>query len=268
MSDRTPSEIGDGLVNLRENVTTFFRGKPNLAMAAITVAVGCVAILCHFPTRESAASLGGALFGAAALFTGAWVSETTKAEAEKADAARRMEAARSYFTPELARVVAQHVFILGRLTANFIAASMKYQSLGDRLTAFRPRKPLLYPSAHQFQNLSETDATLLVEFYDASHGIAETVDAWIENKSAIDVNAYNVLMQEVQHSLKLARAAVASFCPNKQFSPIAPASGTLAERIEASISQSQVALQAHIDRAAAARIAAERASAALGQKKR
>ena len=268
MSDRTPSEIGDGLLDLRENVRSFFRGKPSLAMAAVTVAVGCVAILCHFPTKESAASLGGALFGAAALFTGAWVSETTKAEVEKADAARRMEAARTYFTPEMARVVAQHVSILGRLTANFISTSMKYDPPGDPLTAFRPRKPLLYPSALQFQNLSETDATLLVEFYDASYGIAETVDAWIENKTAIDFNAYNFLMQEVQHSLKLAQAAVASFCPDKQYSPIMPASGTLAERIEASISQSQVVLQAHCDRAEAARIAAERASIALGQKKR
>lgn len=268
MSERPPSEIGDGLLDMQENVRSLFRSNPNLAMAAITVAVGCVAVLCHFPTKESAASLGGALFGAAALFTGAWVAETTKAAAEKAEAARRMEAARIYFTPELARVVAQHVYILGRLAANFIAASLKYASPGDPLTAFRPRKPLLYPSAHQLQDLSEADATLLVEFYDASHGIAETVDFWIESKTVIDFNAYNVLMQEVQHSLELAQAAVASFCPDKQYSAIMPASGTLADRIEASISQARVVLQAHLDRAEAARIAQERASAALAPKDR
>jgi hypothetical protein len=268
MNERMPNEIGDGLLDLQENVRSLFRSKPNLAMAAITVAVGCVAIFCHFPTKESAASLGGALFGAAALFTGAWVAETTKAASEKAETARRMEAARIYFTPELARVVAQHVYILDRLIANFISASVKQVTPGDPLTTFRPRGPLLYPSAPQFRDLSEADATLLVEFYDASHGIAETVNSWIEAKTVIDFNAYNVLMQAVQHSLALAHAAVASFCPARQYSAIMPASGTLSERIEASISHAKSALQAHLDRAEAARIAQERASAALAPKKR
>jgi hypothetical protein len=253
MSEKTPSEIGDGLLDMQENVRSLFRSKPTLAMAAITVAVGCVAILCHFPTKESAASLGGALFGAAALFTGASVAETTRAASDREEAARRMEAARAYFTPELARVVAQHVYILGRLVANFISTSMK---------------PLLYPLAPQFKDLSEADATLLIEFYDASHGISETVNSRIEGRTVLDVNAYNVLMQDVMHSLRLAKAAVASFCPGRQYSPIMPASGTLAERIEESISQAELALKAHLDRAEAARIAAERASSVLTQKKR
>ncbi|NYH24683.1 hypothetical protein [Paraburkholderia bryophila] len=268
MSERTPSEIGDALMDAQENVTLLFRRKPNLAMAAISVVVGSAAILCHFPTNESAASLGGALFGAAALFTGAWVAETTKAASEKQDATRRMEAARVYFTPELARVIAQHVYILNRLVANFVSTSMKYEPPGDPLTAFRPRKPLLYPSAPQFRDLSEADATLLIEFYDASHGIAETVNSWIEGKTALDFNAYNVLMQDVMNSLRLAEAAVESFCPDRQYSPIMPASGTLSERIKSSILQAEGAMKAHQDRAEAARIATERASSALAQKKR
>jgi hypothetical protein len=268
VNKRTPSEIGDGLLDLQESARSLFRSKPNLAMAAITVAVGCVAILVHFPTKESAASLGGALFGAAALFTGAWVAETTKAASEKAEAARRMEAARIYFTPELARVVAHHVYILDRLISNFISASTKQVTPGDPLTTFRPRGPLLYPSAPQFSDLSEKDATLLVEFYDASHGIAETVNSWIEANTVIDFNAYNVLMQAVQHSLALAQATVASFCPDRQYSPIMPASGTLMKRIQDSTSRAESALKAHLDRAEAAHIATERAANALAQKNR
>jgi hypothetical protein len=237
-------------------------------MAAITVAVGGVAILCHFPTKESAASLGGALFGAAALFIGAWVAETTKAASEKAAAARKMEVAKIYFTPELARVVAQHVYILDRLIANFTAASVKRVTPGDPLTSFRPKRPVLYPTAPQFRDLSEADAARLVEFYDTSHGVTETVDAWIENRTPTDVNAYNELMQSVQHSLALGQAAVASFCPDRQYSPLMPASGTLTVRIQKSISHAKAALQAHLGRSEAARIAQERASAALAPKKR
>ncbi|MFX1716740.1 hypothetical protein [Paraburkholderia sp. A1RO-5L] len=267
MREKIPSEIGDGFRDLKENVRSLFRGKPNLAMAAITATVGCFAILYHFPTKESAASLGGALFGAASLFTGAWVAETTRGASEKAEAARRMEAARIYFTPELARVAAQHVHILDRLGANFISTSMNYKPPGDPLTTFRPRKPLLYPLAPQFRDLSEADATLLVEFYDASLGIAEIVNSWIEGKTVIDFNAYNVLLQEAQNSLKLAKAAVASFCPDRQYSAIMPASGTLADRIQKAIAQADVAMQGHADRAEAARIATERASNALASKK-
>jgi len=178
-----------------------------------------------------------------------------------------MEVAKIYFTPELARVVAQHVYILDRLIANFTAASMKRVTPGDPLTSFRPRRPVLYSAAPQFGDLSEADATRLVEFYDASHGVTETVDAWIESRTPTDVNAYNVLMQSVQHSMTLGQAAVASFCPDRQYSPLMPASGTLTERIQKSISQAKTVLQAHLDRAEAARIAAERASNAMGQKK-
>lgn len=81
------------------------------------------------------------------------------------------------------------------------------------------------------RGFAEADATQLVEFYDASRDVAETVDGWIENKTPIDVNAYNLLMQSVQHSLKLGQTAVHSFCPDRQYSPLMLASGTLTHRI-------------------------------------
>jgi hypothetical protein len=50
--------------------------------------------------------------------------------------------------------------------------------------SFRPQRPILYPTAPQFRDLSEEDATALMNFYDSVQGVAEIVSAWIETKGA------------------------------------------------------------------------------------
>jgi len=136
-----------------------------------------------------------------------------------------MEAACVYFTPELARIVAQQIHVLGRLVPNFTMASVgKPMAQVETWEAFRPGRPVLYPSAAQFRDLSEADATSLINFYDSVHGIAETINTWIETKTPQDVNSWNVLMQTVDNSLKVGEIAVQRFCPERWLSPIAPAS--------------------------------------------
>jgi hypothetical protein len=70
MSERTPEEISDGFADLKDRAALLFRAKSNLAMAAVTVAIGVLAIQTRFPTKEGSATLAGALFGAAAIFVG------------------------------------------------------------------------------------------------------------------------------------------------------------------------------------------------------
>lgn len=248
MSERTPGEISSGFADLKEGAALLVQAKPNLAMAAVTVAIGVLAILTRFPTKDGSATLAGALFGAAAIFIGAWVTESTKAAAERAALLRRQQAARAFFTPELARIAAQQVHILDRLIVNFGEASLGRVYNEDPLISLRPQSPLLYPGAAQFGDLPELDAVLLVDFYDASHGVSQTVDSWIENKTKIDFNAYNVLMQMVMHSLKVGVAAIDSFCPDRQYSPLVPVAGKLVDRIEKSIDHARNALAAHLKR--------------------
>ena len=114
---------------------------------------------------------------------------------------------------------------------------------------FRPRRPVLYPAAPQFKNLSESDATAQIDFYDSVQGIAETVETCIETKTSQEVNAWNGLMQAVRDSLRLGEIAVRCFCPDRQLSPLLPASGTLIQNIERSRSMMvQSALDAHLAR--------------------
>ena len=113
---------------------------------------------------------------------------------------------------------------------------------------FRPRRPVLYPLAAQFKDLSEGDATALIDFYDSVHGIGETLESWIETKTPQEVNAWNVLMQAVRDSLRLGEIAVERFCPDRQLSPLLPASGKLMQNIERSGSMVQSALDAHMAR--------------------
>ena len=169
-----------------------------------------------------------------------------------------MEAACVYFTPELARIVAQQIHVLGRLVPNFTMASVgKPMAQVETWEAFRPGRPVLYPSAAQFRDLSEADATSLINFYDSVHGIAETINTWIETKTPQDVNSWNVLMQTVDNSLKVGEIAVQRFCPERWLSPIAPASGTLIQNIERTNPMVQKALAAHLSRSDDLKFAAE-----------
>src|SRR5580700_3665105 len=89
-----------------------FRKQPQVASAVIVVILGLLAIVTGFPTKAGSTTLAGALFGAGAAFIGAWVAETNRTAAEKVAEVRRMEAARAYFTPELARNIGRLVWVL------------------------------------------------------------------------------------------------------------------------------------------------------------
>lgn len=162
---------------------------------------------------------------------------------------RRTDFARAYFAPELARIVAQQISILGRIQVNFITASVgKYPLPGDQLTSFRPWQPILYPSAAQFGDLSEADTTLLIEFYDSLQEITEIINSWIENSVPLDVNVFNLLMQKTKNSLDIGRNAVQIFCPERQYSAIMPSGGTLIDRLQQAVSSVDFALSAHLAR--------------------
>jgi hypothetical protein len=162
---------------------------------------------------------------------------------------QRAEVARAYFAPELARIVAQQISILGRLVANFITASVgKHPLPGDQLESFRPWQSVLYPTAAQFRDLSAADATSLIEFYDSLQEITEVINSWTESATPLDVNAFNYLMQKVQNSLDIGRNAVQRFCPERQYSAIMPSGGTLIDRLQLAVSSAQLALTAHLAR--------------------
>ena len=223
-------------------------------LAAVVFVSGMVAIWTKFPTHDGSTTLAGALFGSGAAFIGAWVADRNRAASEVNDQARRMEMARLFFTPELARIIANLIWVIGRCVPNFAMASTGQPM--PRVEAwpnFRPRRPVLYPVAPQFKDLSEEDAIALIDFYDAVQGVGETVEEWGVANTPQDVNAWNVLMQEVRASLRLGLVAVERFCPERQLSPILPASGALRENIERASTNVQVALDAHLARAAARR---------------
>jgi len=221
--DRALSHLQPYTASGRELAAARFNKQPHLSSAVIAFALGLLAILIGFPTRPGSTTFAGALFGAGAAFIGAWVAEKNRSTAERVAEVRRIEAARVYFTPELARIVGQQIWVQGRLVPNFSMAA-------------------------QFKDLSESDATALIDFYDSVHGIAETIEAWIETKTPQEVNAWNVLMQAVRDSLRLGEIAVRRFCPDRQLSPLLPASGTLMQNIERSDSMVQTALTAHLAR--------------------
>jgi hypothetical protein len=226
-----------------------FKAEPQIASATAVIAFGLFVILTGLPTVQNSATLAGALFGAGASFIGAWMAETNRREKEKASDAKKMEAARAYFTPELGRVIAHQVWVIGRLVPNFSAASSgKTMPQVEAWEVFRPRKPVLYPAAAQFKDLSEADATALIDFYDSVHGVAETIEAWIASKTPQDVNSWNVLMQSARNSLRLGEIAVRRFCPDRELSPLLPASGTLLENIARTNGMTQRALEIHLER--------------------
>lgn len=226
-----------------------FNKQPQLTSAAAVFLLGLLAILTGLPTRLGSTTLAGALFGAGASFIGAWVAERNRTASERTAETRRMESARNYFAPELARIIGQQVWVLDRLTANFSMASVgKPMPQIEPWETFKPRRPVLYPAAPQFRDLSEGDATALIDFYDAVHGVGETVEHWVETKTPQEVNAWNVLMQSVRDGLRHAAVAVERFCPDRQLSPLLPASGTLLHNIIRASEGAQRALTAHLDR--------------------
>jgi hypothetical protein len=210
-----------------------------------------VAIWTKFPTHDGSTTLAGALFGSGAAFIGAWVADRNRVVSEVTDRALRMEAARLFFVPELARIIVHLIWVIGRCVPNFVMASTgQPMPQVEPWANFRPQRPVLYPVAAQFKDLSEEDAIALINFYDAVQGIEETIEAWVVANTPQDVNAWNVLMQEVRATLRLGLVAVERLCPDRQLSPILPASGTLRENIGRVSANVQAALDAHLARAA------------------
>lgn len=226
-----------------------FRKHPNLSMAILVFLVGFLAIVVHFPTKKGSSTLAGALFGSGAAFIGAWVAERKKATEDAATAARRQHTAIAFFTPELSRVLAVQVGILDRITVNFGETSRGRPPIKeDPIASFCPRKPLLYPNAAEFKDLSVEDATCLIEFYDAIHGIDEAVGEWLTTNRRIDFNAFLFLMTSVSHSLVIGRQLVVRFLSDKPFGANSPASGTLLSQIERVIDNADRAMAAHLER--------------------
>ncbi len=166
---------------------------------------------------------------------------------------QRAEAARRYFAPELARVIRQQIYILGRAMPNFVMTTVGKPPPGDRWTSLKPARPKLYPTAPEFANLPAEDAALLNEFYNLVQEIEDTLSYWIDNEPPLPVvNAWNFLMQKVCHSLEAGKVAAQRFCPDRQFDATMPAAGTLTHRMEVAISSVKPALDAHLARHAAA----------------
>ncbi len=162
---------------------------------------------------------------------------------------RLTDIARSYFAPELARIVARQVHILRRAVANFVTASVgKHPLPGDSWASLRPSQPVLYPTAASFRNLSAEDATLLVNFYDSLQEITDIVNSLVDNQTVADFNVWNVLMQKLQHNLNIGQRAVQTFCPERQYDATIPAAGTLLHESARAVSEAQAALAGHLSR--------------------
>jgi len=168
---------------------------------------------------------------------------------EKNAEERRTDISRTYLAPELARIVARQINILGRAVANFVTTSVgKRPHPVDTWASLKPWQPVLYPNAAEFRNLPAEDATLLVNFYDSLQEITDIVNSFVDNQDIADFNAWNVLMQKVQHNLSIGQRAVQIFCPERQYDATIPVAGTLLHQSERVISEAQAVLAAHLSR--------------------
>lgn len=150
--------------------------------------------------------------------------------------------------PELARVLTHQIRALDRATANFICASTSHPLPTDHWTAFQPLKPTLYPAAHQVRDLAAADSSLLAEFYSALDTIEDLIGALRVTGEIWDTNAWNVLMQRIEHAVSIGVKAADQFCPGRQYDPTVPAAGTIAERAAAASTSMRRSLSAHIER--------------------
>jgi hypothetical protein len=158
------------------------------------------------------------------------------------------DAPHGFFAPELARIFARQIAVLGRIVPNFISTSTKQTPPGDSWASLKPWRPVLYPDAPKFRDLPAADATLLVEFYDSLQEISDTVDSWIDTQPTTDVNAWNVLMHKVRNNLSIGEKAVQRFCLDRPFNEASPAAGTLLQQSEREISGAKAAMSAHLAR--------------------
>jgi hypothetical protein len=160
----------------------------------------------------------------------------------------KTETAHDFFTPELARIFARQIAVLGRVVPNFICTSTGQVPPGDSWASLKPWRPALYPDAPKFQELPAADATSLIDFYDSLQENSDILDSWVDSQPTNDVNAWNVLMHKVRNNLSIGEKAIRRFCPDRPYSATMPAVGTLLHRAEREISSAQAALAAHLAR--------------------
>jgi hypothetical protein len=133
------------------------------------------------------------------------------------------QTAHDYFAPELARIFARQVAVLGRVVPNFSATSTKQNPPGDTWASLKPWRPQLYPDAPKFHDLPAADATSLVKFYDSLQEISDILNSWAGGQATTDVNAWNVLMHKVRNNLTIGEEAIRRFCPDRQYDAASPA---------------------------------------------
>lgn len=162
--------------------------------------------------------------------------------------------ARAFFAPELQRIFRRQVEILDRVIPNYSQTShAKGNCGGDTWASLKPFRPEHYPHSALLQDLDASDSELLAEFYSSVQGIGETLEHWHALDEPLDnYNIWNVLMQRVQQSIRLSRAAVQRFCPDRPYDATLPASGTLMSRSQRSLLIADTALKNFLDRCAAA----------------
>lgn len=162
--------------------------------------------------------------------------------------------ARASFAPELQRIFRRQVEILDRVIPNYSQTShAKGPCGGDTWASLKPYRPDHYPTSPLLQDLDASDSELLAEFYSSVQGIGDTLDQWRATDQPLDnYNCWNVLMQQVQHSLRIGQAAIQRYCPDRPYDAILPASGTLLSRSRRSLSIADAALKNFMDRCAAA----------------
>jgi hypothetical protein len=157
-------------------------------------------------------------------------------------------AAHDFFAPELARIFARQVAVLGRVIPNFTATSMGQKPPGDTWSSLKSWRPQLYPNAPKFHDLPAADATALVKFYDSLQEINDTLDSWVDGQPATDPNAWVVLLHKVRNNLTIGEEAVRKFCPDRQYDAASPASGTLLDQSQRVMAAAQQTLAAHLKR--------------------
>ena len=161
---------------------------------------------------------------------------------------KQAESALAIFSPELARILAHQIHALDRAVVNFGCSSAGQPLPPESRTVFRPRTPVLYPSAPEFRELEPSDASLLVEFYDGLNGVADLVAQFSTTEEVWDMNTWNVLMQSIQKTVEKGLAAVERFCPTRLYSQTVPVAGTFQVRAAHSLKSMRQTLDAHIAR--------------------
>ena len=179
---------------------------------------------------------------------GGWITSTNTQRANAAQKAGREANAKRYLTPELMRLIDKVLHIHQRALANYSSAAGDHPLPSDIQMDFVPFMPVLYPSAPQFHDLAGDDAVALVEFYDSLHHLNTLVKQWYDRPEQAKVNIFNVILHTVDQSLQKAKVCVVRFDIDMGYPAKHESVGTVSQRIERALSQSQRLREIHIKR--------------------